>query len=64
MAMQFLEDDERSKVSRWQIGTGSLSVLEQVYHMDPFPGARRTASEKRPRNTIRSRRGAGATPRP
>ena len=48
MAMQFLEDDERSKVSRWQIGTGSLSVLEQVYHMDPFPGARRAALGKAP----------------
>ena len=50
MAMQFLEDDERSKVSRWQIGTGSLGVLEQVYHMDPFPGARRTALGKAPYN--------------
>ena len=48
MAMQFLEDDERSKVSRWQIGTGSLSVLEQVYHMDPFPGARAAALGKAP----------------
>ena len=31
--------DEKTKVSRWQIGSGSLGVLEQVYQMEPFPGA-------------------------
>ena len=30
--------DEKTKVSRWQIGSGSLGVLEQVYAMEPFPG--------------------------
>ena len=33
------EKDEDGKVSRWQIGSSSLTVLEQVYQMDPFPGA-------------------------
>ena len=34
------DDDgsDKSKVSRWQIGTSSLSILEQVYQMEPFPG--------------------------
>ena len=32
------DDDDKSKVSRWQIGSSSLSVLEQVYQMEPFPG--------------------------
>ena len=31
-------ESEKSKMSRWQIGNGSLSVLEQVYSLDPFPG--------------------------
>ena len=31
--------DEKQKVSRWQIGSSSLGVLEQVYQMEPFPGA-------------------------
>ena len=30
--------EDKSKMSRWQIGNGSLSVLEQVYTLDPFPG--------------------------
>ena len=33
------DDDDKGKVSRWQIGSTSLSVLEQVYAMEPFPGA-------------------------
>ena len=32
------DEDDKSKVSRWQIGAGSLSVLEQVYQVEPFPG--------------------------
>jgi hypothetical protein len=36
-----MEDiDGKGKVSRWQIGNGSLSVLEQVYAMEPFPGTK------------------------
>ena len=36
---QILEDkDDDGKVSRWQIGSSSLGVLEQVYQMEPFPG--------------------------
>ena len=31
-------EPDKSKMSRWQIGNGSLSVLEQVYTLDPFPG--------------------------
>ena len=33
------DDDghDKGKVSRWQIGSSSLSVLEQVYSMEPFP---------------------------
>ena len=31
-------ESDKSKMSRWQIGNGSLSVLEQVYSLDPFPG--------------------------
>ena len=34
-----LEENDKTKVSRWQIGTSSLGVLEQVYAMEPFPGA-------------------------
>ena len=33
-----LDDDDKGKVSRWQIGSTSLNVLEQVYQMEPFPG--------------------------
>lgn len=29
--------DDKGKVSRWQIGSSSLTVLEQIYQMDPFP---------------------------
>ena len=32
------DNDDKQKVSRWQIGSGSLGVLEQVYAMEPFPG--------------------------
>ena len=32
------DGEGKQKLSRWQIGNGSLSVLEQVYQMDPFPG--------------------------
>ena len=32
------DDDPKGKLSRWQIGNCALSVLEQVYSMDPFPG--------------------------
>ena len=39
------EDDEKGKVSRWQIGSTSLSVLEQVYMMEPFPGVRRAPGQ-------------------
>lgn len=35
-----LDEDEKSKVSRWQIGNSSLGILEQVYAMEPFPGER------------------------
>ena len=35
-----LGGDEKQKVSRWQIGSSSLGVLEQVYSTEPFPGAR------------------------
>ena len=31
--------DDKGKISRWQIGSTSLNVLEQVYQMEPFPGA-------------------------
>ena len=34
-----MDDDDKGKVSRWQIGSSSLSVLEQVYAIEPFPGA-------------------------
>ena len=37
------DDDDKGKVSRWQIGSTSLSVLEQVYAMEPFPGEARSA---------------------
>ena len=40
LALGQAEEDDKSKVSRWQIGSNSLNVLEQVYTMDPFPGAR------------------------
>merc|ERR1712070_845362 len=30
--------DERNKASRWQIASGSLSMLESVYAVEPFPG--------------------------
>merc|ERR1719487_1256664 len=33
-----LGEDKATKLSRWQIGNCALSVLEQVYSMDPFPG--------------------------
>ena len=33
------DDDDKGKISRWQIGSTSLNVLEQVYQMEPFPGA-------------------------
>ena len=33
------EKEDDGKVSRWQIGSSSLSVLEAVYQMEPFPGA-------------------------
>ena len=36
-----MDDDDKGKVSRWQIGSSSLSVLEQVYAIEPFPGALR-----------------------
>ena len=32
------DDCDKGKVSRWQIGSSSLSILEQVYAMEPFPG--------------------------
>ena len=57
------EEDEKSKVSRWQIGSSSLSVLEQVYTMDPFPGARKGSSEPR-RTPSRRQAPVGATPLP
>jgi len=40
--------EDKQKVSRWQIGSGSLGVLEQVYQMEPFPGldTRRELSRK------------------
>ena len=37
-----MDDDDKGKVSRWQIGSSSLSVLEQVYAIEPFPGALQT----------------------
>jgi len=42
------EDMERTKQSRWQIRSGALSVLEQVYAVEPFPGleTRRELSRK------------------
>jgi len=42
------DGNDKQKVSRWQIGSGSLSVLEQVYAMEPFPGleTRRELSRK------------------
>ena len=44
-----MDDDDKGKVSRWQIGSTSLSVLEQVYAMEPFPGdARATCGGARP----------------
>ena len=33
------DEHDDGKASRWQIGSSALSVLEQVYLMDPFPGA-------------------------
>ena len=30
--------DDRNKASRWQIASGSLSMLESVYAVEPFPG--------------------------
>ena len=30
--------EERIKASRWQIASGSLSMLESVYAVEPFPG--------------------------
>lgn len=31
--------EDKAKLSRWQIGSNSLGVLEQTYLADPFPGA-------------------------
>ena len=38
MMSEGVSESDKSKMSRWQIGNGSLSVLEQVYTLDPFPG--------------------------
>ena len=38
MMSEGASESDKSKMSRWQIGNGSLSVLEQVYTLDPFPG--------------------------
>jgi len=32
--------EEAAKALRWQIGSNALHVLEHVYSVDPFPGAR------------------------
>lgn len=42
------EDEKGNKISRWQIGSSALTVLEQVYAMEPFPGldTRRELSRK------------------
>ena len=48
---QMDDKDDDGKVSRWQIGSSSLSVLEAVYQMEPFPGACRLTPDgtaKRP----------------
>merc|ERR1719460_2948905 len=41
-------EEDKMKASRWQIGIGSLGVLEQVYAVEPFPGleTRRELSRK------------------
>lgn len=49
------DEDEKQKIFRWQIGSGSIGVLEQVYALEPFPGTR-------PRNDLRNTR--SLTPRP
>eukprot|EP00308_Calcidiscus_leptoporus_P008305 CAMPEP_0119378098 /NCGR_PEP_ID=MMETSP1334-20130426/47399_1 /TAXON_ID=127549 /ORGANISM="Calcidiscus leptoporus, Strain RCC1130" /LENGTH=884 /DNA_ID=CAMNT_0007397207 /DNA_START=89 /DNA_END=2744 /DNA_ORIENTATION=- len=43
-----VEAEGRVKGSRWQIGSSALTVLEQVYTMEPFPGleTRRELSRK------------------
>ena len=37
---ELLDDDDRDDKgkARWQIGSGSLGLLEQVYAVEPFPG--------------------------
>ena len=52
------DEDDKNKISRWQIGQGSLGMLEQVYAMDPFPGAHplRHCSPRHHRAAAASRR--------